>query len=84
MQLDNDYSLENSEQQWTLKYSKYSTDKDGKETNSKREYFYNNLSHALNAYIDKKLKASESVSEAIQTLLNSLIELNKKGFSLNK
>ena len=84
MQLDDNFTLESSEQQWTLRYSKTYTGEDGKEKNPKREYFYNTLSGALNAYIDKKLKASETVDDAIRTLLSSLIELNKKGFSLNK
>lgn len=84
MQLDDNYTLESSEQQWTLRYSKSSTNDKGKETNSKREYFYNTLSGALNAYIDKKMKACENVEDVIKTILNSLIELNKKGFSLNK
>lgn len=84
MNLDENYTLESSEQQWTLKYSKISIDENGKETNSKREYFYNTLSGALNAYIDKKLKASETVDDAIKELLQILIQFNKKGFSLNK
>ena len=84
MQLDDNYTLESSEQQWTLKYSKTSIGEDGKEKNSKREYFFTRLSDALNSYIDKKLKASENIEDAIKIILSSLIELNKKGFSLNK
>lgn len=85
MQLDENYFLENNENQWTLKYvNTYFDSKKNKEVTSRNDYFFYKLSDALNSYIDKKLKASETVSEAIQTLLNSLIELNKKGFSLNK
>lgn len=85
MILDDNYTLENSEIQWTLKYSKtYFDENKQKEVTSKNEWFFNKMSDALNSYIDKKLKACEDVEDAIKTILNSIIELNKKGFSLNK
>lgn len=85
MILDDNYTLENSEIQWTLKYSKTYFDKNKqKEVTSKNEWYFNKMSDALNSYIDKKLKACEDVEDAIKTILNSIIELNKKGFSLNK
>lgn len=85
MILDDNYTLENSEIQWTLKYSKTYFDKNKqKEVTSKNEWYFNKISDALNYYIDKKLKACEDVEDAIKTILNSIIELNKKGFSLNK
>ena len=85
MILDDNYTLESSETQWTLKYSKtYWDESKQKEVTSKNEWFFNKISDALNSYIDKKLKACEDVEDAIKTILNSIIELNKKGFSLNK
>lgn len=83
MILDENWLLEASEQQWTLKYSKSTISKDGKVTKTKREYFYNNISHALNAYIDKKLKAAETISEAILLLNQTVKNLKSKGFSQN-
>lgn len=83
MQLDEHYSLDNSEQQWTLRYSKTYTDKDGKSVTSKNEYFFSRMSDALNSYIDKKLKASETVSDAIADLLFTLIDLKNCGFTHN-
>lgn len=83
MQLDENYSLENTEQQWTLKYSKiYYDEKKKKDVETHREYFHNNLSSALNSYIDKKLKSSESIEDAIMKLQSGLLELKEKGFYL--
>lgn len=85
MQLDDNYYLEKNDIQWTLKYSKtYFDENKQKEVTSKNEWFFNNISHALNSYIDKKLKASETVDMAIQLLADSVRKLKEKGFSLNK
>lgn len=83
MQLDDNYFLENTELQWTLRFSKtYFDDKKGKDVTSKNEWFFNSLSHALNSYIDKKLKASETVDMAIQLLADSVRKLKEKGFEV--
>lgn len=83
MQLDENYSLHNTENQWTLNYTrKYINDK-GKEVTTTNDYFYTRLSQALNAYIDKKLKSAETVDEAITQLSETLNNLNKLGFTQN-
>lgn len=79
MKLDDNYTLEISEQKWTLKYSKSSTSEEIKESND-----YNTLTEAVNAYVDKKMKACKNAKATITTILNSIIELNKNGFSLNR
>lgn len=83
MQLDENYSLHNTENQWTLNYTrKYINDK-GKEVTTTNDYFYTQLSQALNGYIDKKLKSVETVGEAISKLSETLNNLKKLGFTQN-
>lgn len=84
MKLDDNYTLESSEQQWTLKYeNKYFDEKQQKEVTTKNEYFFSTISGALNSYVDKKLKVAETVDEAVVGLLDSLIRIRKNGFVVN-
>lgn len=49
MQLDENYSLHNTENQWTLNFTKkYVNDKE-KEVTTTNDYFYTQLSQALNS-----------------------------------
>ena len=83
MQLDENYSLHNTENQWTLNYTrKYINDKE-KEVTTTNDYFYTQLSQALNGYIDKKLKSAETVDKAITQLSETLNNLKKLGFTQN-
>ena len=83
MQLDENYSLHNTENQWALNYTrKYINDK-GKEVTTTNDYFYTQLSQALNGYIDKKLKSAETVGEAITQLSEILNNLKELGFTQN-
>lgn len=83
MQLDDNFYLEKNDIQWTLKYSKtYWNESKQKEVTSKNEWYFNKISDALNSYIDKKLKASETVDMAIQLLADSVRKLKEKGFEV--
>lgn len=83
MQLDDNFYLEKNDIQWTFKYSKtYWNESKQKEVTSKNEWYFNKISDALNSYIDKKLKASETVDMAIQLLADSVRKLKEKGFEV--
>ena len=83
MQLDENYSLHNTENQWTLNYTKKYINDKGKEVTTTNDYFYTQLSQALNADIDKKLKSAETGDEAITQLSETLNNLKKLGFTQN-
>ena len=78
MKLDENYTLIGDESQWTLYYEKkYFDEKKKKEVVSKNSYYFNNMSDAINSYIDKKLKEKETISKVIEelkTLLNKQYE----------
>ena len=76
MVLDENYSLIGEENQWTLYFEKkYFDDKKKKEVVSKNTYYFNKMSDAINSYIDKKLKETETVSYAIDELKKLLDKL---------
>ena len=82
MQLDKNYWLEPDEMQWVLHYENtYFDEKKNKNATTKNTYFYGNLSQALTGYVDKKLKKSETVENAIselKTLIEELRNINLK------
>ena len=78
--LDDNYRIESSENQWTLKFEKIGdiNPTTQKPIISKNEFFHNSLQNALKSYIDKKLKVGEDISIDIQNLNKSLDSLLKK------
>ena len=65
MKLDENFTLENDQNSWTLYYeeNKGKLNKKGEPIISKNQTYHKNIQHALTAYIDKALKPCESVIE---------------------
>ena len=77
IQLDEDYRIEASENQWTLRFEKVGeiNPTTGKPTISKNEFFHNTLENALKSYVDKKLKQGGEIFTEITKLQTRLSEL---------
>ena len=75
MKLDENYTINSNEFQWTLNYEfKKWSDEKNKIITTKDQYYYPNLKYAIKGYIDKKLKKAETVEETILEL-NKLLQL---------
>ncbi len=75
MKLDENYTINSNEFQWTLNYEfKKWSDEKNKIITTKDQYYYPNLKSAIKGYIDKKLKKAETVEETILEL-NKLLQL---------
>lgn len=82
IKLDENFRLESTELQWTLIYEKSGeiSEKTGKPTLTKREYYHPTLVSAIRSYSDKKLKNGEdigSIEELIKVLEGSMEQLKK-------
>ena len=79
MEIDNNYTLENDSNQWTLIYKEQQgiNEKTGKPITTVRRWYCSSLTNALKRYFDESLKPSKDIQE-LKQLIDQSIEKIKK------
>lgn len=77
IKLDDEFSLETDRFNWILKYSKKSTNDEGKDVTSSWQSYHGKLHFALKEYLDETLKTSKSVEDLQKNLESGLIKIDE-------
>lgn len=70
MRIDENYSIENDSNQWTLKYSQEGeiNKKTGKPTLTENRWYFGTLKGCLNRYLDESIKPAENIDLVVKLL----------------